>query len=305
MTVDLTGRVALITGAGNGLGRSHALLLASRGASVVVNDYGGAVEGTGHDRGPADRVVDEIGAAGGKAIASYANVADSEQAARTVHEALSEFGRLDIVVNNAGILRDRTFGKVALDDFRAVIDVHLMGSVYVTHAAWPHLMEAGYGRVVFTTSLAGTSGNFGQSAYGAGKLGVVGMMNTLAIEGLRRGVLVNAVSPGASTRMNTGLNSAALDRYLRADLVSPLVAYLCSESCAVTGEIIQAFAGGYSRIHYFESEGVQFDPEKDVTPDMIAHAFDDIQSLEHVSPTTPGVGARVEQRLRAIGRWED
>ncbi|MGJ9413228.1 SDR family NAD(P)-dependent oxidoreductase [Aeromicrobium sp. CF4.19] len=304
MTIDLTGRAAVITGAGNGLGRSHALLLAARGASVLVNDYGGPVSGAEGDHGPADAVVAEIRAAGGIAAPNYADVSDPSQAVRIVEAAVAEFGRLDVVVNNAGILRDRTFAKSTLDDFRAVVEVHLLGSANVTHAAWPHLMDSGAGRVVFTTSLAGTSGNFGQSAYAAGKLGVVGLMNALAIEGRRHGILVNSVSPGASTRMTDGLNPPALDQYLKPELVSPVVAYLASETCDVTGQIIQAFAGGYSRIHYVESEGVQFDPREDVTPDAFAEVFDAVQDLDGARPTTPGTAARVEERLRSIGRWE-
>lgn len=304
MSVDLTGRVAVVTGAGNGLGRSHALLLAARGASVLVNDYGGAISGAGRARGPADDVASEIRDAGGTAAANYADVSDQSQAAEIVDTAVAEFGRLDIVVNNAGILRDRSFGKMSLDDFKAVVDVHLLGSSFVTHAAWSHLAAAGAGRVIFTTSLAGTSGNFGQSAYSAGKLGVVGLMNTLSIEGQRHGILVNSVSPGASTRMTDGLNPPALDRYLKPELVSPVVAYLASEMCSVSGQIIQAFAGGYSRIHYVESEGVQFDPREEVTPDAFAEAFETIQDLNGARPSTPGTGARVEERLRAIGRWE-
>ncbi|GAA2862701.1 SDR family NAD(P)-dependent oxidoreductase [Pseudonocardia halophobica] len=305
MSIDFTGRVAVVTGAGGGLGRSHALLLAARGAKVVVNDIGGAVGGTGTDATPADRVVEEIRAAGGEAVANYDSVSDPAGAARIVQTAVDSFGTLDILINNAGILRDKSFGKTDLADFRAVLEVHLLGTVYCTHAAWPVMNAAKYGRIVVTTSIAGTSGNFGQSAYGTAKLGMVGLMNSLAIEGARNNVLVNAISPGAATRMTDGLNPPALDKYLHAELVSAGVAYLASEECTATGQILQAVAGGYARLHMFETEGVQFDPAEPLTPEMVADRYEEIADLKTATPTTPGIAGRTEQRLRAIGRWDD
>jgi NAD(P)-dependent dehydrogenase (short-subunit alcohol dehydrogenase family) len=303
--IDLTGRVAVVTGAGGGLGRSHALLLAARGAKVVVNDLGGAVSGAGADAAPADKVVTEIVASGGEAIANYDSVADRAGAARIIQTAVDTFGTIDILINNAGILRDKSFGKVELNDFATVLDVHLNGTVNCTHAAWPIMNAAKYGRIVFTTSIAGTSGNFGQSAYGAAKLGMVGLMNTLAIEGTRSNIHVNSISPGAATRMTAGLNSPAVDKYLSAESVSAAVVYLVSEQCTASGQILQAHAGGYSRLHMFETEGVQFDPELPITPEMIAARYDEISDLATATPTTPGIEGRIERRLRSVGRWEE
>ncbi|ALL79759.1 serine/threonine protein kinase (plasmid) [Pseudonocardia sp. EC080610-09] len=303
--MDFAGRVAVVTGAGGGLGRSHALLLASRGARVVVNDLGGAVAGEGADATAADLVVAEIEKAGGEAVANHDSVADPVGARQIVQTALDHFGKIDILVNNAGILRDRTFKKQPLEDFTTVLGVHLLGTVYCTHAAWPHMNEAKYGRIVVTTSIAGTNGNLGQSAYGTAKLGMVGLMNSLAIEGARNNVLINAISPGAATRMTAGLNPPALDRYLTAELVSPGVAYLVSEECSTSGQIVQTMAGGYSRVHLFETDGVQFDPARPLTPEMIADRYEEIADLSTATPTQPGIEGRTEQRLRAIGRWED
>jgi len=201
MAVRLDGRVALVTGAGGGLGREHALTLARLGAKVVVNDVGSTVHGEDGSSAPADRVVAEIEAAGGAAVAHHGNIADPSGARSLVELALERFGRIDALVNNAGILRDRTFAKVGLEDFEAVLAVHLMGTVYCTHAVWPLMLEQGYGRVVVTTSGSATNGNFGQSNYAAAKLGVVGLMNVLALAGARKGVLINAIAPGAATRM--------------------------------------------------------------------------------------------------------
>jgi NAD(P)-dependent dehydrogenase (short-subunit alcohol dehydrogenase family) len=305
MSVDLHGRVAVVTGAGGGLGRSHALELAARGAKVVVNDLGGALAGEGADAGPADRVVAEIKGAGGEAVANYDSVADPVGAASIVRTAVDTFGTLDILVNNAGILRDRSFRKTDLADFRAVLEVHLLGTVYCTHAAWPVMNEARYGRIVVTTSIAGTSGNFGQSAYGTAKLGMVGLMNTLAIEGRKNNVLINAISPGAATRMTEGLNPPALDKYMLAEQVSPAVAFLVSEECDVTGQILQAMAGSYSRVHMFETEGVQFDPAEPITTEMIVERWAEINDLATATATTPGAAGRTEARLRSVGRWEE
>ena len=305
MSIDFTNRVAVVTGAGGGLGRSHALMLAARGARVVVNDVGGAVGGAGADAAPADRVVAEIRAAGGEAVANYDSVADEDGARRIIGTALDTFGSVDILINNAGILRDRSFKKMDLADFRAVLEVHLLGTAYCTRAAWPVMTDAKYGRIVVTTSIAGTSGNFGQAAYGTAKLGIVGLMNTLAIEGERSNVLINAISPGAATRMTEGLNPPAVDRYLHAGLVSPGVAYLASEECRVTGQILQSMAAGYSRLHMFETDGVQFDPVEPLTPELIADHYEEISDLKTATPTTPGTAGRIEQRLRSIGRWEE
>jgi len=193
MTVSFKDKIAIVTGAGGGLGRCHALELAARGAKVVVNDLGGSAEGSGHSATPAQQVVDEILAAGGEAIANYASVSDEQGAASIVQNAVDKWGRIDILINNAGILRDKSFAKVSMDDFRKVIDVHLWGSVYVTKAAWPHMVAQHYGRILMTTSASGLFGNFGQTNYGTAKMGVIGLMNSLKQEGAKYNIHINAI----------------------------------------------------------------------------------------------------------------
>jgi NAD(P)-dependent dehydrogenase (short-subunit alcohol dehydrogenase family) len=302
MTIRFDKRAAIVTGAGAGLGRAHALLLAERGAKVVVNDLGGAVDGRGGAQAAADGVVAEIKARGGTAVANYDSVASPEGAKRIVKAATDAFGRLDIVVNNAGILRDKSFGKMEPADFEAVPQVHLFGTYHVTQAAWPILYQQKYGRIVVTTSVAGTNGNFGQTNYGAAKMGLLGLMNCLAIEGAKNNVLVNAISPGAMTRMTEALVPAQRAQYMKADFVAPAVAYLCSEECKATATIISASSAGFSRVHYFETDGVQFDPEKPVTLEMFAEAFPTVADLKAVEPTALGVVSTSERRLKKIGR---
>ncbi len=301
MTLSLEGRVAIVTGAGAGLGRHHALLLAARGANVVVNDVGGSVNGQGGSEAAATAVVEEIRAAGGTAIANYDSVASEKGAGRIVDDAVDAFGGVHVLINNAGILRDRTFAKMAPEDFRAVIDVHFWGTVHCTRAVWPLLNDQKYGRLVMTTSVSGTSGNFGQSNYGAAKEGLLGLMRTLALEGARNNILVNAVSPGALTRMSG--DAAADDPFLsKLDpaLVSPAVAWLASERCDITSTIITAAAGGFGRLHYFETAGVQFDPAQPVTVEMFDAAIARITDLDDVAPTTPGTDGRIRQRLATV-----
>jgi NAD(P)-dependent dehydrogenase (short-subunit alcohol dehydrogenase family) len=301
MTLRLDGRVAVVTGAGAGLGREHALLLARQGAKVVVNDLGGGLDGAGADETAAAAVVREIAAAGGEAVASFDSVASEAGAGRIIETALKAFGRLDILVNNAGILRDRTFAKMDLDDFRAVLDVHFWGTLYCTRAAWPILNAQKYGRVVMTTSVSATSGNFGQSNYGAAKEAILGLMRTLALEGARNDVGVNAISPGALTRM-TGPDGAdhPIVRQMDPARVSPAVAWLASERCDVSGMIITAAAGGFGRLHYFESEGVQFDNRAPITVEMFDRQFERIADLATAAPTKPGVDGRVAERLAKL-----
>jgi len=300
MTIRFDDRVAIVTGAGAGLGREHALLLASRGAKVVVNDPGGAVDGRGSANAVADRVVEQIRAAGGTAVANYNSVADAASAAGIVKTAINAFGRLDILVNNAGILRDKSFHKMEPGDFEFVVQVHLMGTVYCTMAAWPIMREAKYGRVVVTTSGSGTVGNFGQSNYGAAKMAVNGLINCLRHEGAKYNILCNAISPSAKTRMTEGLIPEAMLEYMKPELVSPAVAWMASEQCNVSGEIFGANAGFYKRVKYVETQGVQFDPTKDVTPEMFADALprimDMTDALEHGWGTP-----RLEARLKAMG----
>ena len=300
MTIRYDNRVAIVTGAGAGLGREHALLLASRGAKVVVNDPGGAVDGRGTAAAVADKVVAEIKAAGGQAVASYDSVADWKSAQNIIKTAVDSFGRLDILVNNAGILRDKSFHKMEPEDFEFVVQVHLMGTVYCTMAAWPLMREAKYGRIVVTTSGSGTVGNFGQSNYGAAKMAVNGLINCLKFEGAKYNILCNAISPSAKTRMTEGLIPEAVLDFMRPELVSPAVAWMASEQCNVSGEIFGANAGFYKRVKYIESEGVQFDPTKPVTPEMFADALPRIMDIS--KPIEHGFGTpRLEARLRAMG----
>jgi NAD(P)-dependent dehydrogenase (short-subunit alcohol dehydrogenase family) len=301
MAIRLDGRVALVTGAGNGLGREHALTLARRGAKVVVNDVGATVHGDDGDHAPADRVVAEIRAQGGEAVAHHASIAEPEGARSLVDLALERFGAVDVLVNNAGILRDKSFAKMTLQDFEAVLAVHLMGTVYCTHAAWPVMLEQGYGRVVVTTSGSATNGNFGQANYAAAKLGVVGLMNVLALEGRRKGVLINAIAPAAATRMTTELIPGQLRDYLGAGLVSPVVAYLASESCTDTGQIIWAVAGRIARVFYAETPGVQFDPAAPLDPDDIEAAWPQIVDADGAEPAAPGPIGDAVERLGAMG----
>lgn len=239
-------RVAIVTGSGGGLGRSYALELARRGARVVVNDLGGAVDGTGGEHSAADRVVAEILAAGGEAVANYDSVATPEGGASIVQTALDAFGTIDIVVNNAGILRDRSFAKLDPADLDAVLDVHLKGAFYVTQPAFRVMKEKGYGRLVFASSNAGLLGNFGQSNYGSAKMGLVGLSNVLAIEGAKYDIKSNVIAPLARTRMTEDL-LGPLAELMDPEQVVPMVVYLASEECAVTHEIFSAGGGRYAR----------------------------------------------------------
>ncbi len=253
------GRVVVVTGAGGGLGRQHALLFAERGARVVVNDLGGARDGTGGGSDMADAVVAEITAAGGEAVANYDSVATADGGEAVVRGALDAFGAIDVVVNNAGILRDVTFAKMTDEQWDAVVKVHLYGTYHVTHAAWPHFREQGFGRVIVTTSTSGLYGNFGQANYGAAKLAVVGLINTLALEGRKYGITANAVAPIAATRMTSDVMPEDMLAQLDPAYVSPLVVHLASEECADTGEVVLAGGGHYARVHYMQAAGVRFD----------------------------------------------
>ena len=244
--IGFDGRVAIITGAGGGLGREHALLLASRGARVVVNDVGGSVSGEGGDAGPAQRVVDEITAAGGEAVPDTHSVATPEGGAAIVETAIEHFGQVDIVVNNAGILRDKSFHNMEPELLGAVLDVHLKGAFYVTRPAWVHMRERSYGRVINTSSNSGILGNFGQSNYGAAKMGLVGLTRVLAVEGAKYNIKVNAIAPVALTRMTEEILGRLGDK-IKPSLVSPIVAYLAHEDCPVTGEVYSAAGGRIAR----------------------------------------------------------
>jgi NAD(P)-dependent dehydrogenase (short-subunit alcohol dehydrogenase family) len=249
------GKVAIITGAGGGLGRQHALLLASRGALVVVNDLGGAVDGSGSDKGAAERVVDEIKGLGGEAVANTDSVATPEGGRAIVDTAVEAYGKVDIVVNNAGILRDKAFHNMEPDLMNPVFDVHLKGAFHVTQPAFVKMREQGYGRIISTSSAAGIFGNFGQTNYGAAKLGLVGFTRVLAVEGARYDIKANAIAPLALTRMTENIMGGLGDK-LDPALVSPVVAYLASEDCAVTGEVYSVGGGRVARVFFGETKGV-------------------------------------------------
>ncbi|MXW51764.1 MAG: SDR family oxidoreductase [Gammaproteobacteria bacterium] len=281
MTYSFDGRVAVVTGAGGGLGRCHALELAKRGCKVVVNDLGGAMDGTGGSSEAAEGVVAEIKAAGGEAIANGGSVSDRAGAQSMVDDAMAAWGRVDILINNAGILRDKSFAKMELDDFQTVLDVHLMGSVNVTRAAWPIMREQNYGRVVVTTSPTGLYGNFGQANYGAAKLGLVGLMNTLKIEGVRNNIHTNTIAPVAATRMTENLMTGDALQALAPELVTPAVIYLCSEE-APNGVVLQAQGGQFSVACIVENAGV--DLGVDATAEDIGEHFERIADLTGAKP---------------------
>lgn len=258
MALDFTGKVAVVTGAGGGLGRSHALALAERGAKVVVNDLGGSVAGEGQSVDHAQKVVDEIVTAGGEAIANTASVSDPAGAQSMIDDAINHFGGIHILINNAGILRDQSFKKASMDDMKLILDVHLMGSVYTTKAAWQIMCDQQYGRVVMTTSPSGLFGNFGQTNYGAAKLGIVGLMNTLAIEGQKKNVFCNAIAPVALTRMTRSL-MPQIDGSVKAKLapewVTAAVLNLCTEGTK-NGDIVLSNGPQYKLIRYCQNAGV-------------------------------------------------
>ena len=278
--VDLgfDGKVAIVTGAGGGLGREHSLLLASRGALVVVNDLGGAVDGTGGDAGPAQKVVDEIKAAGGEAVADTNSVATPEGGQAIVQSALDAFGRIDIVVNNAGILRDKSFHNMTPDLVDPVIDVHLRGAFYVTQPAWVHMRDQSYGRVVVTASSAGILGNFGQANYGAAKMGLVGLTRVLAQEGERYNIKANAVSPIAGTRMTREIFGDLSDK-LAPGLVSPVVAWLAHEDCPVSGHTYSVGGGRVARVFVGQGPGYMR-TDAPLTLEDVRDHFDEIERTD-------------------------
>jgi len=255
MTIRFDGKVAIVTGAGGGLGRLHALALAERGAAVVVNDLGGTIDGSGATPTAANAVADEVRAAGGKAIASGASVTDWNAVQAMVAAALDEWGRVDILVNNAGILRDKSFAKMDLADFRLVMDVHVMGAVHCTKAVWETMRAQNYGRIVMTTSSTGLYGNFGQSNYGAAKMALVGLMQTLSLEGAKHDIRVNCLAPTAATRMTENLMPESVLRLLDAGAVTPALLALVAED-APTRAILCAGAGSFERAHVTLTQGV-------------------------------------------------
>jgi NAD(P)-dependent dehydrogenase (short-subunit alcohol dehydrogenase family) len=274
MSIRFDDRVAIVTGAGGGLGRLYALELAKRGAKVVVNDFGGSVRGEDGSSEAANRVANEINAAGGHAQANGASVSDPDGVAQLVGDAMDVFGRVDILINNAGILRDKTFAKMTLDDVRAVLDVHLLGTFLCTKAVWPIMQERGYGRIVMTSSGSGLFGNFGQANYAAAKLGVVGLMNTLELEGAKYDIRVNTIAPAAATRMTEGLMPDEMFAAFDPSYVVPGVVFLASEN-APTGVVLGAAAGVFATARIAQSPGVALDT-KTLDADAVAANWDRI-----------------------------
>ncbi len=272
-------RVAIVTGAGGGLGRAHALLLASRGAKVVVNDLGGARDGTGAGSAMADKIVEEIRAAGGEATANHDGVDTMEGGESIVKTALDAYGNVDILINNAGILRDRAFHNQTEDDWDKVLAVHLRGAFCVTQPALRVMRQNSYGRIVFTTSAAGLFGNFGQTNYGSAKMGLVGLMNTLKIEGQKYSILSNTIAPLAASRLTEDILPPPALQKLIPELVSPIVAYLCSEECTETGSVWSAGGGYYGRVAMVEGKGVFMDPGNGVTIEQVRDNWGKIKDM--------------------------
>ncbi|MBW3657336.1 MAG: SDR family oxidoreductase [Actinobacteria bacterium] len=300
--INFDGRVAVVTGAGGGLGKSHALLLASRGAKVVVNDLGGNRAGEGGGSEMADQVVEEITSNGGEAIANYASVADLEGAKSIVDDAVEAFGRVDIVINNAGILRDKSFAKLTPEELDLVLKVHLYGTFYVTMAAWSHFRDQNYGRVVNTTSGSGLYGNFGQANYSAAKLGIAGLTRTLAHEGQKYGINANVIAPVAASRMTEDIMPPQLLEALEPENVSPLVAYLSSETCTETGRIFSVGGGYIARVAIVEGQGATFDGA--FSPDDVADKWDEIMRVdigEGSAEFTSGVMEQTGKIVQALG----
>jgi NAD(P)-dependent dehydrogenase (short-subunit alcohol dehydrogenase family) len=298
MTIRFDGKVAIVTGAGGGLGRTHALDLAKRGAKVVVNDLGGAVDGTGGNSEAAEKVVAEIKAAGGTAIANGASVSDDAGVAHLVKQTMDAFGRCDILVANAGILRDKTFAKMEIKDFDAVMAVHLMGTVKPAKALWQIMRDQQYGRIVVTTSSTGLYGNFGQTNYGAAKLSLIGFMNSLKLEGAKDNVKVNAICPVAGTRMTENLMPPNVLEMLKPDYVTPAVVYLVSEE-APTGVILTAAAGAFAAAQLVETDGVNLG--HNATADDVAANIAKITDFSNAKHYNAGA----EQSQKFFARIQD
>ncbi|WP_313279660.1 SDR family oxidoreductase [Stutzerimonas balearica] len=273
-------KVVIVTGAGGGLGRAHALAFARHGAKVVANDLGGSAQGEGANSRAADRVVEEIRQAGGTAVANHDSVTEG---ARIVEQALDSFGRVDVLVNNAGILRDKTFHKMEDADWDLVYRVHVEGAYKVTRAAWPLMREQGYGRVIFTASTSGIYGNFGQSNYGMAKLGLYGLTRTLALEGRKNNILVNAIAPTGGTRMTEGLIPPQVFEQLKPELVSPLVVYLASEQCQETSGLFEVGGGWMGKVRWERSLGVGFDPHGGFDAEDVAANWQRICDFENAA----------------------
>ena len=279
MSISFNDQVAIVTGAGGGLGRCHALELARRGAKVVVNDLGGTMDGSGGSSEAAESVVAEIKAIGGEAMANGGSVADRAGAQSMVDDAMNAWGRVDVLINNAGILRDKSFSKMTLDDFEMVVNVHLLGATYCSHAVWPIMREQNYGRILMTTSPSGLYGNFGQTNYGAAKMGQVGLMNSMKIEGAKNNIHTNSIAPVAATRMTENLMPEEVLEKLGPELVTPAAIFLVSED-APNGVILQAQGGQYSLAAVVENSGVNLGLE--ATADDVAASYEAIVDMAEV-----------------------
>ena len=290
------GRVAVITGAGGGLGKTYALEMARRGAKVVVNDLGGKSDGTGAGHSMADQVVEEIKKAGGEAVANYDSVSTPEGGEGIIQSALNAFGRVDVVVNNAGILRDKTFLKLTPDELGIVLDVHLKGAFYVSQPAFRAMKEKGYGRFIFTSSAAGILGNFGQTNYGAAKMGLVGLMNVLSVEGAKYNIKCNAIAPTARTRMTEEL-LGPLAPLLDPETVTPLVVYLGSEACELTHEIFSVGGGRFARMFVGLAPGWVADGGKKVSAEDVADHIEQIRNPEGYT-----IPANITDELRILSK---
>lgn len=277
-TLRFDDRVVVVTGAGNGLGKSHALEFARRGARVVVNDLGGSATGEGASQHAATQVVDEIVAAGGEAVSNHDSVLDGD---KIIQSALDNFGRIDVIINNAGILRDKSFTKMTEDDWDLVYQVHVKGAFKVSHAAWPYLREQNFGRLVFTASAAGIYGNFGQANYSMAKLGLHGLSQTLAIEGKKHNILANTIAPVAGSRMTETILPPALVQQLKPAYVTPLVIKLCAEQNQATGQLFEVGAGWIGKLRWERSKGAGFDIANGFTAEDVAARWDAICNFDN------------------------
>lgn len=271
-------RVVIVTGAGNGLGKSHALEFARRGAKVVVNDLGGSATGEGASKGAADIVVDEIVAAGGEAVANYDSVTDGDKIVQT---AMDNFGRIDVIINNAGILRDKSFAKMTEDDWDLVYQVHVKGAFKVTHAAWPHMRQNEYGRIIFTASAAGIYGNFGQANYSMAKLGLHGLSQTLALEGKKSNIYSNTIAPIAGSRLTETILPPPLIEQLKPEYVTPLVIKLCDENSKQTGGLYEVGAGWIGALRWERTKGVGFNLSNGLSAEAVAESWESINDYSN------------------------
>lgn len=301
--VTFENRVAIVTGAGAGLGRAYAHVLAAHGCKVVVNDVGGSKAGGGASTAPADTVVAEIRDKGGEAIANHDSIADPDGVARLVRTATDAYGRVDALINNAGILREGKLGDMSLDDLQQVIQVHLMGTLYCTRAVLPLMLAQRYGRIVLTGSGSGLLGHVDQSVYGAAKAAMLGLMACLRFDCAETGVLINTVVPSAATRMSAGLLDKTLEPFMGPEMVAPLVAYLASEACTCTGEAVNAYGGHYAKVALVKAQGLQLDPTKPLTPGMVADAAGQIFDMAGAEPYR-GTFVSLAAGLRSIGKLD-